>query len=239
MSIKSRNLLYCLVLWPSLALVSGAGLGQEKPVDRVLAVVDEEPVLASDVDQVIGLGLAEKQADESDEAYRHRILEQLIDQKLRFHEIDRYGFTEIPVEQVEKNVQQIRSRFPSESAYEQRLRELGLDDKGVKALVARQLLVLTYVDERLGPRVFISLDDIRDYYVNVLTPKLTAEKQPVPPLDDVREEIRDVLKQQRLNQELERWTEDLRRKADVVDYSEAEHGKLPPVRMEKKAPVSQ
>ena len=30
-----------------------------------------------------------------------------------------------------------------------------------------------------------------------------------------------VLKQQRLNEELERWTEELRRKADVVDYSEA------------------
>lgn len=235
MRILRRNLLYCLALWPSLVLSSGAGFAQGKPVDRVLAVVDEEPVLASDVKQVIGLGLAEQTADESDEAFHHRILEQLIDQKLRFHEIDRYGFTEIPVEQVEKNVEQIRSRFPSDAAYEQRLKELGLDDKGVKALVARQLLVLTYVDERLGPRVFISLDDIRDYYANVLTPKMKKEGQPVPPLDDVREDIRDVLKQQRLNQELERWTEDLRRRADVVDYSEAKHEKLPPVRMEKKA----
>jgi len=230
-----RNPLYLLVLATLLLSIPRPLYSQEKPADRVLAIVDEEPVLASDVDQVIGLGLAEKQSGETEDAFRHRVLEQLIDQKLRFHEIDRYGFTEIPVDDVEKNVQQIRSRFPSEAAFDKRLQELGLDEKGVKSLVARQLLVLTYVDERLGPRVFISLDDIRQYYDDVLVPKMKAEKQPVPGLESVREDIREVLKQQRLNEELDRWTEELRRRADVVDYSQTEHGKLPPVVMEKKA----
>jgi parvulin-like peptidyl-prolyl isomerase len=230
----SRNLFHSLALCALLLPISSSLYSQNKPADRVLAIVDEEPVLASDIDQVIGLGLAEKQAGESQSDFRHRVLEQLIDQKLRFHEIDRYGFTEIPVEQVDDHVKKIRARFPSDAAFQQRLRELGLDEESLKALVARQLLVLTYVDERLGPRVFISLDDIRNYYDDVLVPKMKAEKQPVPPIEDVREDIRDVLKQQRLNQELDRWTEELRRKADVVDYSQTEHGKLPPVVMEKK-----
>lgn len=72
-------------------LTAGAAAGQEEPVDRVLAVVDEETILASDVEQVIALGLVERQEEESEEAFRQRALQELIEQKLRFHEIDRYG----------------------------------------------------------------------------------------------------------------------------------------------------
>jgi len=34
----------------------------------------------------------------------------------------------------------------------------------------------------------------------------------------VREKIREVLREQRLNEEIERWTEELRREADIEDY---------------------
>src|SRR4029077_12288855 len=96
--------------------------------------------------------------------------------------------------------------------------------------MARQLLVLTYVDERLGPRVFVTFDDINKYYRTMLTPEMQQKGQPVPPLDDVREDIREVLKQQKLTQELQTWTEELRTKADVVIYPpQGPGGPLPPV----------
>jgi hypothetical protein len=55
----------------------------------------------------------------------------------------------------------------------------------------------------------------------------------------VREEIREVLKQQRMNQELEKWTEELRANADIVTYpDEAGDKPLPPVakRIEARKP---
>jgi hypothetical protein len=99
-------------------------------------------------------------------------------------------------------------------------------------------MVLTHVEEQLGPRVFVSLDDITAYYDKVLTPEMKKRNQPVPPLDDVRDQIRTVLKEQRLNQELEKWTEELRRKADIHVYFDKPQGDLPPVvkRIEKKSP---
>lgn len=210
-------------------LTAGAAAGQEEPVDRVLAVVDEETILASDVEQVIALGLVERQGEESEEAFRQRALQELIEQKLRFHEIDRYGFTELPVQRVEEEFAEIRRRYTDDGAWQARLAELGLDDQGVKALVARQLLVFTYIEERLGPRVFVSLEEIREYYDTVLVPEMNRRSAAVPPIDEVREQIREVLRQQRLNEELERWTEELRRDADIADYSDVEHEELPPV----------
>jgi hypothetical protein len=205
--------------------------------DRVLAVVDEDPILASDVERVIKLGLEQAAPNENESQFRRRVLDGLIEQRLRFHEIDRFGFEQVPVAEIERNVAQIRSRFPDEASFQRALKDVGLDPKKLRQLVARQLLVLTYVDERLGPRVFVSLEDINRHYREVLAPEMRRRGQPVPPIDDVREDIREVLKQQKLTQEMEKWTQELRDQADVIVYGERPAGApLPPVvkRIERK-----
>jgi hypothetical protein len=187
--------------------------------DRVLAVVDEDPILASDVERAIRLGLEQPQPGETDERFRRRVLDALIDQRLQFHEVDRFNFEQVPVDDIQKRVAEIRSRFPDEASFQKALKEVGLDLKGLRQLVARQLLVVTYVDERLGSRVFVEPDDISRYYRDVLTPEMRKRGQMPPPLDDVREDIRETLKQQKMTQEMGRWTRELRDKADVVVYS--------------------
>jgi hypothetical protein len=203
-----------------LALAAPAMAQEEAAVvDRILVVVDEDPILESEVDQVIGLGLVERRPEEPDEEYRRRVLKRLIDQRLRFHEIDRFGFGELPIDEVERQFVGFRAGFGSAEEFAARLAELGLDETTLKQLVARQIMVVTYVEERLGPRVFVGIDDITAYYDDVLTAEMAAAGQPLPPIEEVREQIRGVLKQQRLNDEIDRWTEELRQRADIEDYS--------------------
>jgi hypothetical protein len=203
--------------------------------DKVLAVVDEDPILKTDVDRVIRLGLEQPRTGESGDAFRLRVLNALIEERLRFHEIDRFGFQQVPVQEIEREVAKIRARFPDDAAFQRALEEVGLDARKLRQLVARQLLVLTYVDERLGPRVFVSLEDINRYHRDVLTPEMQRRGQPVPPVEEVREDIREVLKQQRLTQEIAKWTQELRARADVIVYGERSGEPLPPVvkRIEK------
>ncbi len=204
-----------------------AALPGAELVDRILAVVNDDPILASDLDRVIGLDLAVRAAEESEQDFRRRVLDLLIDEKLRFQELDRFGFEEVPIEEVEEQFEAVRSRFRSEAEFERRLRKLGLDAQGLRQLIARQLMVLIYVDERLGPRVFVGLDEIRAYYNDVLTPELRSTGQSVPPIEAVREQIRAVVKEQRLNEEIERWTDELRLEADIADYFDAPREQLP------------
>lgn len=211
------------------ALAQGPASRKPELKDRVMAVVDEDPILASELERVIVLGLVQPREGESNEAFRRRVLDALVEERLRFHEIDRYGFEQVPVDQVEKEMAAIRGRFPSDEAYRKALRDLGMTQQALRQLVARQLMVLTHVDEQLGPRVFVSLDDITAYYRNVLTPEMQKQGAEVPPIEDVRDQIRAVLKEQRLNQELDKWTEELRRAADIQVYFDTPADELPPV----------
>lgn len=211
------------------ALAQGPAPRKPELKDRVMAVVDEDPILASELERVIVLGLVQPREGESNEAFRRRVLDALVEERLRFHEIDRYGFEQVPVDQVEKEMAAIRGRFPSDEAYRKALRDLGMTQQALRQLVARQLMVLTHVDEQLGPRVFVSLDDITAYYRNVLTPEMQKQGAEVPPIEDVRDQIRAVLKEQRLNQELDKWTEELRRAADIQVYFDTPADELPPV----------
>jgi parvulin-like peptidyl-prolyl isomerase len=204
--------------------------------DRVLAVVDEDPILSSDLDRVIALGLKAPKPGENDAVFRRRVLNDLIEERLRFHEIDRFGFEQVPVDEIDAHVAELRGSFKDEAAFQQVLKEHGLILKDVRQIVARQLGVLTYVDEQLGPRVFVGLDDINSYYTKVLTPEMKKRGQPVPPLDEVRDQIRGVLREQRLNEAIGKWTEELRRKADIQSYVDQPTGPLPPVVKKIQAP---
>ncbi len=90
-------------------------------------------------------------------------------------------------------------------------------------------MVMTFVEERLGPRIFVGLDDIRAYYDNELVPRMKSEGVDAPPIQEVREEIRTVLRERRLNEEIERWTEDLRDEAVIEDHFDSSYEELPPV----------
>lgn len=218
--LSSAFLALCLVAVP-LARAQETTTPSEAPaevLDRIVAVVDEDPILASDLDRAIGLGLVSRNEDEAEEAFRRRVLDQMLEERLRAHEVDRFGFTEISLAEVDEALAALESKFEDRAAFNRRLQEFDLTRDDVRQIVARQTMVLTYVDERLGPRVFVSLDDIREYYDSVLAVEMRRQGKRLPALDDVREQIRRVLREQRLDEEIARWTEELRLEADIEDY---------------------
>lgn len=197
-------------------------------IDRVVAVVDEDPILLSDVERAVGLGLVARQPGESDAALRRRALDGLVEQMIRQHEIARFGVEEAPLAEVEQQLEQLRARFAGDDAWRAELARLGLGEAEVRSLLAHQLAVLRFVEERLGPRVFVSVDDIRAHYDETLVPELVARGAEVPPIETVREAIRALLREVRLNREIERWTGELRAAADVVDLLDADDRPAPP-----------
>lgn len=197
--------------------------------DRVVAVVDEDPILESDLHRAIALGFAERRAGEAEPAFRRRALEGLIQDRLRFHEVDRFGFEDVPVEDIEEELAKIRARFGSPAEFQKVLRDNGLNAESVRQMVARQLLVWTYVKERLGPGVFVDSESISRHYRERLVPEMRRQGKTPPPVEDLRQEILEVLQAEKLNLEIQKWTEELRRKADIAVYLDNPLGKAPPV----------
>ena len=219
-------LLLALALVPATLVAADAEI---RRVDRVVALVDEQPILLSDLERVIGLGLVVRQADESDDSLRRRTLDRLIELTLRQNELGRFGFQQVPVEEVDLQFDAVRASFESEAAFLAELGRLGLDEQGVRQLLARQLATLAFVEERLGPRVFVGIEEIRRYYEETLVPDLAKIGQPAPPIEEVRESIRALLREKKLDEEIDRWTAELRRAADIVDLLDEPPEALPPV----------
>lgn len=194
-------------------------------VDRIVAVVDDDPILLSDVERALAVGVV---AAGDSPAQRQRLaLDRLIDVRLRYHAVARSGVIQIGRELVDRELERVRQRLGDAAA---RLAELGLDDERLRGIVRQQLELRTYVEERLGARVFVSLDQIRDHYEQTLVPSLVASGAPVPELAEVREEIRALLREQAIDRELSAWTEDLRRQADIIDLLDAPPREDPPPR---------
>jgi hypothetical protein len=234
---RRRRRLRILAFVASVALAAALRAAEPAPresaepvlVDRILATVDGDPILLSDLERLIGLGIVRRQEGENEAALHRRALDRMIENRLRLHELDRFGFDQAPVEEIDRRYQAIRDRFDSEAAFRAELERLDLDDTRLRLLVARQISILIYVEERLGPRVFVSVDDIRRHYDEVLVPELAARGEAAPPIETVREAIRALLRERRLNEEIDRWTATLRAAADVEDFLDSARTELPPV----------
>jgi len=218
-----------LALTSGLSTTAALPAQDRDPADRILAVVDDDPVLASEVDQVLLLGIIRQEPEENERAVRRRTLDFLIEERLRFHEVDRFGFAEVPVEVVDEEFDKLEQRLGGAERLAAAIDELGLDEQGVRQVLARQVMVWVYVEERLGARIFVGLEDIRKYYDESLVPQLKERGDPVPPVEEVREAIRTLLREQRMNEELERWTTELLQLADIEDYFDSDFDSLPPL----------
>jgi hypothetical protein len=86
-----------------------------------------------------------------------------------------------------------------------------------RQLIRRQLAVNEFIEKRFKPFIIVLPNDIQQYYQEQFLPKLKELNQPIPPLDVVEESIRQILTEQRTNDELERWLSTARRRARVTN----------------------
>lgn len=202
------------ILLLALALPARAGV-----VDRVAAVVDRQVITVSEVNQMAELRFFQKNSGESEDDFRRRILEALIAQALRFRDVERFGAEDIPKDSIEARVTEIAKRFPTPADLDAALRRVELTPDELRALVKRQLQVEEYIQERFAPLVFVSNDEIDAYYRGPWSQQRRQRGLAIPPLAEVREEIRALLRSSRLQEEIEKWTTQLRERANVDIYA--------------------
>jgi hypothetical protein len=100
-------------------------------------------------------------------------------------------------------------------AYQQRLADLGITPQTVRRIVAQQIYLARYLDYKFRPAVQVDDAAIEAYYKQVLAPQLAAKNQPVPPLADISEQIREVLLQQGISARAEMWFEETKSRLKI------------------------
>ncbi len=190
-------------------------------VDRIAAVVGDDIILESEIRKLVAVRYLERKPGESDSSYRDGVLDQRVVDLLREKQLRRSSGFDPKPEEVEARVAALEERLardrgiPAAAA----LAAAGTTREELSAWVRRGLALDSFVKERLTPRLKLTEADLRAYYD---TPFRDAVKKrglaDVPPFDDVREEIREVVRELRLNAEIERWTEQLRSETRILIY---------------------
>lgn len=188
-------------------------------LDRIAAIVDREVITLSELSQVVALHFFARNAREDEDTYRRRLLDAMIAQALRFRDVERFGAQDVSRDAVESRLRQIVERFEDQASFDRALTNQELTTDELRALIKRQLQVEAYVEERFSPLIFVSLDEIEKYYRETWSQQRRARGLAVPPVSEAREEIRDLLRAERLETEIGKWTEQLRTRANVDFYT--------------------
>jgi hypothetical protein len=188
-------------------------------VDRIAALVDRQVLTVSEITQMAQIRFFPRKERQNDDDYRHDILEALIAQALRFRDVERFGAEDIAKDSIEARLRDIERRFPSPADFAAAVQHAELTPDEVGALVKRQLQVEAYIQERFAPMIFVSSEEIENYYRGTWSQQRRERGLPIPALSEVQEEIRALLKSTRLQKEVEKWTSQLRSRANVDIYT--------------------
>jgi hypothetical protein len=200
-----------------LILALAALTARAEIVDRIVAIAGNRVITWSDV-----VAEARYQAFLANEAppslgelarpgTMAPILTRLIDQRLLEQDRDMLPFAAPDGSEVDGRLEETRSRFPSPEAYRQALARAGLAEEALIARLTREVNLMAFVDRRLRPQVRLDTASVERYYSDTLTPELRRGGQTeMPPMEDVREQIEQVLSAQQMNERLEQLLRDLR-----------------------------
>ena len=200
------------------------GTGGPLVLDRIAAVVGDDILLQSDVDRYAALGLVERRAGEAEAGYRERILNERVVELLRERELRRTAGFSPDARDVEVRYRTLSERVAKERGipFADVLAAAGVSRDEALDWIRRGMAVETFVEERLLPAVKVTDEEMAAFYSGPFQVEARAKGvEEVPPLREVEDQVRVLLRERKLNAEVERWTDDLRQKTRVVVYRRA------------------
>ncbi|HEY6851492.1 MAG TPA: hypothetical protein VI320_35430 [Terracidiphilus sp.] len=217
----------CLCLTHSIAAEAIAQDAQATTpvvIDKVVAVVNNQAILASDLDNEIRLSVLDPNRGGLGVLTRAHALDQLIGRDLIQQQIRQEDAQAALPSQAEVNdrLTEIRKQLPNcvrencatEAGWKAFLAAHGLSQARVENYLRYRMEILRFIELRFRQGVSISQQEIESYYHNTLLPQY-APGETRPPLDQVSARIEEILLQQRVNVMFDEWLNNLRKQGGV------------------------
>jgi peptidyl-prolyl cis-trans isomerase SurA len=199
---------------------------QSAPVvlDRVVAVVNQRVILASDLDNEIRLSVLDPGSAGLSPLTRQHALEQiirrsLIEQQIRQEDAQAAEPTQA---EVDARLAELRKELPicvqeqcaTDAGWRRMLAAHNLTPERVQAYLRYQLEILRFIEQRFRQGIRISPEQIADYYNKSLLPEYRPGDA-VPTLQQVSPRIEEILLEQQVNMLFDNWLNNLRQQGDV------------------------
>lgn len=203
-------LLLGLTVWPA----QSVGMGGQKVIDRIVARVEEDIILLSDLRELGEYQQLVEGKSESDA----ELLDRLIDQWIVRKEAETARFPMPPDADVERSLQRLKKSFATPEDYEERRKQSGLTDDEVRHILVMQLYLSNYLDSRFRPLIHVDQKAIEDFYNNRVIPRAKARGQAPPSLDAASDYIQEALIQRGIDEQADRWLKESRARIQVQEF---------------------
>jgi parvulin-like peptidyl-prolyl isomerase len=199
-----------------MGFASGVASAHQTTIDRIVARVETDIILLSDVRALERYQQLVDGKSESDA----QVLDRLIDQWIVRNEADTAQFPHPAPDAIDKGVDRVQKSFTSPEEYESKKKEVGLTDADVRKMVASQMYLSNYLDSRFRPSVHVEAKDIQDFYDKAVIPRAQARGQEPPSLDAAKDVIREALIQSGIDEQANRWLAESRSRIVVEKMPE-------------------
>lgn len=187
-------------------------------VDRIVAIVNGDLVLQSDVEEEERFTKLYPYDQDETKSAREEAITRLIDRALILQQLS--GFPAVPVtdDEVNKEEADLRKDLPecahtdcaSDAGWKHFLTDEGFTEDELRARLRQRAQVLHFIETRFRSGIRISDTQIEDYYNNTLLSQYAKQKATAPPLDSIRDRIEEILLQEQVSTLLDAWLKTLR-----------------------------
>lgn len=212
-----------------LACLPGARAGAQTPaaepevLDRVVAVVNNQPILWSDVTKEIRFSVLDPEELNGTLTPQHALQQligrTLIQQQIRQEDaataVPREGEVKAREEEVKKQLPAcVRMNCATETGWQAFLKANGLTAQQIEDYLRLRLEILRFIEIRFRQGIRISREETEAYYREKLLPQYPQASQ-APPLNVVSSRIDEILLEEQVNILFGNWLDNLRKQGDV------------------------
>jgi len=197
-----------------------AASGGAQVVDRMVAVVNKQVILESELDQAtrVEFLLQAKPIEQLAQTDRAAELERLIDRSLLEQQIVDSAMLNPSAEDLAAKIKELREGLPgagSDERWKAILGGYGLTQQDVEEQLTSQFRILRFIDLRFRGLVHVDKDAINAYYQDRFLPEVRKRNAAEPKLSDVSDKIEQILAEQRIDGLLNNWLKTLRAQAQI------------------------
>lgn len=190
-----------------------------EPVEEVLAVVGDTPILHSDAELAALVRLVDREPDETSDDFRSRLLDARIRLEIQFRDLEEAGL----LFRLDLEPEAVRgvlvARGGGSEALEAQFDTKGLIWPDLDELALRVAAVDAYVEQRLRPRVSVTMEEIEVAYQQLLVDEIATTDETLPPLQTVQEHLRNLLVERKINDEIQSWLDRATERQEVTRFS--------------------
>jgi peptidyl-prolyl cis-trans isomerase SurA len=203
---------------PSMPVVEGG------EVDRVVAIVNGQLILDSDVDRERRFAELLPYGEATGPYNRDAAIERLINRDLILQQVELQPGAAVSQEAAAKDLEALRKSIPTcakyqcetEEGWDKFLATEGFTDESLTSLWRQRMEVLDFIELRFRMGIRITPAEIQEYYEKTLLPEYAAQHATAPPVRAISKRIQEVLLQQRVSKLLDDWLDSLRAQGNVV-----------------------